>query len=180
MTDIKSDPRNEDYSNILGGNVLDSSDPFGGQVPTNRQDYGIYRKHYESRIVDLLGSLHTGFIKVVTTCEGRSSNGQPIKLQQNKPGHFGADGVIACDHALHQDPVHPEGVCRIPIIVGGQPHGIYYLCRYCARQMKEKKYPMHKFEDNLRLKCSKCLGEVLEWLDREHPDKLFELGSGSI
>lgn len=178
MTDIAGDPRNVDYSNILGGNILDGSDEFGGSVPTDRKDYGRYRTHYERRIVGMLGATNgkiNHFFKMSANCETRTGNGTPMQMKGNKPGHLGADTICCCDHAMHQDPVHPAGIVLVPVNVDGI-RACYYLCPVCANQMKRSKLCLHD-DSVLRMKCSKCLGEIIDWLELEHPDKLRTLAS---
>ena len=77
--------------------------------------------------------------------------------------------VFACDHVIHQDPESPEGVWFIPLTRDGLTG--YFLCKTCWRLKQKFKFDM----DNIHVKCSACVLETIERIERSHPDRLHNL-----
>ncbi len=150
-------PQHHDYTRVLGlqENIMDNSDPFGGKIPNNAKDYGAYTNYYEEKMCSALRSRKTGMLEgrftITSTCEGRDEHGQPLRMSSQKKEHFGCGPVFACNHAMHQDLVHPEGIWFVPI-ARGDGMG-YFLCTYCFKSHERKRLDYNE----IKQKCSLCL-----------------------
>lgn len=162
-------PLGMDYSAFLGTNVVhDERDPFGGTVPRDPQGYAAYQQYHEQQILENIG--YMGMLKITANCEGKGAHDQPIRLKMPKQGHMGCAGVHACDHSLHQDPVHPEGIYYIPLATGSKMG--YYLCSICFKSRQAYKLDLGIA---LKLKCGMCLDEEIERVMAIDPGKVINL-----
>lgn len=174
MNQIDHGQQNTDYSGYIGRNILpmpgDKSDPFGGEVPDDRQGYAAYRQHYEGLMEDTMGGM--SFMQMSVSCEDREENGTPIYMRGRKhPAHEGCGIVWACNHVIHQDPVNPEGVNFIPFKRNGAAG--FYLCRTCAALWEGRARGKRKMSaDEIKVKCAKCVLESVLKIAETHPDRL--------
>lgn len=166
--ELKDHPyANSDYSRILGANIQDENDPFGGKIPSDPKDYGVFRKYYENKMMEVLGG--QGIFKVTACCEDIGPNGQPLRRRGPKPEHMGANMCFGCDHAIHQDPVNPEGIYFVPLERGSLQG--YWLCSICFRSLKRHRLDLN----DIHVKCSACVLETVMRVFEQHPDRVINL-----
>ncbi len=166
---------NMDLSPFIGKNILpmpgDKQDPFGGEIPNDRQGYAEYRSHYEGIMDEVVQNDMHGMGKMIMTvnCEDTTASGQMRRMSGKKPEHEGCSIVFACNHVIHQDPVNPDGIEFVPVTRGGA--GGFYLCPICSKSLERKRLNF----DDIKIKCSACVLDTVMRISSQRPDRLKNL-----
>lgn len=165
---------NLDLRPYIGTNILpmggetEQEDPFCGEVPNDGKGYRQYKEFHEAKMTRLLGGQK--FAMIEYNCEYRDEQGRPRSLNGKKEGHKGAGAVIACHHVIHEDPEHPDGVKFVPF-KRDSTNGLY-LCFTCL-----KFYERHRLnlDNDVSMKCSRCVLDTIMEIGKYRPDKLINL-----
>lgn len=160
--------REWDYKQTIGFNPLPGDDDpeFHGEVPNDAKGYAAYRRKAESTIQQYLGLEDIG-MRISFNCEGKSPNGQPLRLPGQSKEHTGCSPVCACNHVIHHDPENPAHVHFVPVskesVLG------YYLCDICYRSMRNHRLNIGK---EVCMKCSRCVLEALMKMEEKRPGRI--------
>lgn len=163
-----------DLRPYIGKNILPmggetpEQDPFCGEVPDDAQGYSAYRGFYEQKMQQMCGG--SKFIMIEYNCEVTDEHGKQRSVAGKKPGHRGAQPVIACHHVLNQEPEHPDGVEFAPFSRGSA--GGMFLCPSCVRALERHRLNLGT---DVSMKCSKCVLEKIMEIGKYHPGKLVNL-----
>lgn len=159
---------NLDYTDFLGGNIVDNeASPFD-TPPKNDKDYAIYRQFHEEQATQLCRG--EGRFYLSCKCWEVLANGKARQLPFPKNGHKGAPIAISCPHVIVHDPVHPEDVWFTPF-KRYEKLG-YYLCKTCYSLLERKRI---NIGTGTLIVCSACIEEQVLSMMTVDPTKYHDL-----
>jgi hypothetical protein len=157
------------YDQFFGVENFQEPDPFGGKIPGDGKGYGAFRSYYERLMLELLHG--QGVIKITANCETKDARGGMMRMSGPKKEHFGSPIALACNHVIHQDEVHPEGVWFVPIDrTTGEG---YWMCASCYKRFVAYKLDL----DDIKGKCAMCVAESVTRIHALYPDRVHDLAA---
>lgn len=82
--------------------------------------------------------------------------------------HGKAIPAFACNHVVQQDPVHPDGIFRLP-------SGIF-LCKKCYDLFERRRFNWHS--DQFRVKCYACVMAEVQRLRAKDLSLYVDMSAG--
>ncbi len=74
--------------------------------------------------------------------------------------HQPAESAFACDHCTEQDPIHPDGIVRMP--------KAYFLCKKCLLLLESHKL---QFVYEVKIECNQCIWAEIQRIMQIDPYK---------